>query len=159
VVYWSVRRAVRPRAQNSNGQRLMTAIDDSTVLERLGGEEAVRRWVDLFYTAVQADEVLAPLFPDDLTESREKQFAFFVQMLGGRPLYQERYGHPFLRYKHRKIAIGVPERDAWMRRVTESLRAVSADQEVVAYIERRLAPIADHMINHHPERKDAQFFN
>lgn len=137
----------------------MNAIDETTVLERLGGEDAVRRWVDLFYDAVRSDETLGPLFPADLTESREKQFAFFVQMLGGRPLYLERFGRPFLRYQHRKIRIGVPERDAWMRRLMESLRQVTADEELMAYLERKIAPIADHMINHHPGRKDAQFFN
>jgi hemoglobin len=137
----------------------MTAPDESMLIERLGGEPAVRRWVDLFYDAVARDPVLAPLFPGDLSESRDKQFAFFVQMLGGPALYQERYGQPFLRYRHRKVRIGVPERDAWMLRVMEALRQVSSDAELVARLERRLAAIADQMINHHPERKDARFFN
>jgi len=137
----------------------MSTVEDTSLIERLGGEEAVRRWVDLFYALVKADEVLAPLFPDDLSLSREKQFAFFVQMLGGPPLYQERFGRPFLRFHHRKVRIGLIERDAWMRRVMESLRQVSSDEELIAYLERRIAPLADHMINHHPESKNALFFN
>ena len=40
--------------------------------------------------------------------------AFFVEFFGGPPLYSERYGQPFLRFRHRKVKIGQPERDAWM---------------------------------------------
>jgi hemoglobin len=137
----------------------MNAIDETTVLERLGGEEAVRRWVTLFYEAIAGDPLLAPLFPADLAPSREKQFAFFVQLLGGAPLYSQRYGRPFLRYLHRKVRIGQPERDAWMRLLLASLRRVTADEELIAHLERKIAVIADSMINHHPEHRDALYFN
>ncbi len=130
-----------------------------TFLQRLGGEEAVRRWVTLFYDAVSQDAVLAPLFPEDLTDSRDKQFAFFVQYFGGPALYSERYGNPFLRYLHRHVKIGRPERDAWMLRLMETLRQVISDEALATEIERTVGPLADHMINHHPERKDALYFN
>lgn len=130
-----------------------------TFLQRLGGEEAVRRWVNLFYDAVSQDAVLAPLFPEDLTDSRDKQFAFFVQYFGGPALYSERYGNPFLRYLHRHVKIGQRERDAWMLRLMETLRQVISDEALATEIERTVGPLADHMINHHPERKDALYFN
>jgi hemoglobin len=137
----------------------MTPDADPSLLDRLGGPEAVRRWVDHFYDAIAQDPVLAPLFPADLTLSREKQFAFFVQLLGGPPLYNERFGRPFLRYLHRKVRIGQRERDAWMARLLESLGKVTDDAGLIAEVERKIGPIADHMINHHPERKDALYFN
>ncbi len=137
----------------------MTDSVAETILQRLGGEEAVRRWVTLFYDAVSQDAVLAPLFPGDLTDSRDKQFAFFVQYFGGPALYSERYGNPFLRYLHRHVKIGRSERDAWMLRLMETLRQVISDEALATEIERTIGPLDDHMINHHPERKDALYFN
>jgi len=128
-------------------------------LQQLGGEAGIRRWVDRFYSRVPGDAVLAPLFPSDLTESRDKQFAFFVEFFGGPALYSERYGQAFLRYKHRKVGIGVPERDAWMNLMMDSLKPEVSDAAVVERVAQRLGAVADHMINRHPDRHDAQFFN
>lgn len=161
MVYWTRARACAEGARRLGLREtgIMSAIDETAVLARLGGEEAVRRWVTFFYEAIARDALLAPLFPPDLSLSREKQFAFLVQLLGGRPLYAEQYGRPFLRYLHRHVRIGRPERDAWMRLLLESLRQVTADEELIAHLERKIAPIAEHMINHHPERRDALHFN
>ena len=131
----------------------------TTDLEALGGEAVVRRWVDRFYDQVPGDPILAPLFPPDLTASRDKQFEFFVQFLGGPPLYTQRHGQPFLRYKHRRIRIGQPERDAWLRLMLAGLAEQHPEPALEARIAQRLATLATDMINHHPERKDAQFFN
>jgi hemoglobin len=136
----------------------MAEFDPSTALQRLGGEEGIRAWVDRFYDAVSRDPLLAPLFPADLGPSRQKQFEFFVQMLGGPALYTERHGQPFLRYRHRHITIGQAERDAWMSCLMASLHEVTRDEELIAFLERRIAPIADHMVNHRPDQKDARFF-
>ena len=39
----------------------MTDATPETILQRLGGETAVRRWVTVFYEAVSQDALLAPL--------------------------------------------------------------------------------------------------
>jgi hemoglobin len=128
-------------------------------LERLGGQDAVRDWVRRFYDKVALDPLLAPLFPPDLTASRDKQFRYFVELFGGPPLYSQAHGKPFLRFKHRLAKIGRPERDAWMRLLLESLLETTGDAALVAAVEARIAPIADAMVNHHPQRQDAQYFN
>lgn len=97
-------------------------------LERLGGEAGIRRWVDRFYDQVPASPLLGLLFPPDLTGSRDKQWAFFVEFFGGTPLYTERYGPAFLRFKHRKARIGQLERDAWMDLMLASLRQQTGDE-------------------------------
>ena len=56
--------------------------------------------VEEFYRRVEADEELRRLFPEDLTEGREKQALFLEQWLGGEPRYSELYGHPRLRMRH-----------------------------------------------------------
>ena len=99
------------------------------------------------------------LFPPDLSLSREKQWAYFVQFFGGPDYYNERYGKAFLRFKHRNVRIGIPERDAWMRHLLESLRAHCGDEALVAEVERRVGPIANAMVNHDPSKQDAYYFN
>jgi hemoglobin len=126
-------------------------------LARLGGEEGIARWVAAFYDKVARDPLLAPLF-DDLERARTRQLDYFVEFFGGPRRYSERYGRPFLRFKHRQFRIGRPERDAWMRLVLEALGEVVADAAVRAEVERMLARIADAMINYDPQRHDAQYF-
>jgi hypothetical protein len=46
-----------------------------------------------------------------------------------------------------------------MELLTQSLREETGDEALVAAVAARVGPIADHMINHRPEKKDAQFFN
>ena len=108
----------------------MEQVAQQSFLDRLGGESVVSEWTRVFYESVAQDPVLAPLFPEDLTESREKQAAFFVEFLGGPARYSERYGQPFMRYRHRHVRIGQPERDAWMARVSEALLALVPDNPV-----------------------------
>jgi hemoglobin len=136
----------------------MTEHGAPTILERLGGAEGIRRWIWRFYDRVSQDGLLGPLFPADLTESRVKQAAFFIEFFGGPPEYTRRYGQAFLRFKHRRVTIGRPERDAWLAALVASLREQVAEADVVAEVERRIAPIATSMINHDPERKDAYYF-
>jgi len=54
------------------------------------------------------------MFPDDMTESSKKSAAFFVQLLGGPPQYQERYGSPRLRMRHLPFAIDEQARQTWL---------------------------------------------
>lgn len=126
-------------------------------LERLGGEEGIARWVTRFYEKVAQDPVLAPLFAD-LERARSRQQDYFVEFFGGPRRYSEQHGRPFLRFRHRKFRIGQAERDAWMRLVIEALREVGADDAVAGAVEQRLAPIADAMVNYHPQRQDAYYF-
>ena len=129
------------------------------IIEDLGGEVVVRDWVERSYGRISRDSLLAPLFPKDLTESKEKQVAFFVQFFGGPALYSEKYGQPFLRYLHRKVKIGQPERDAWMALLMESLREITTDGDLIRKVEEKVGAMADHMINHRPDQKDALYFN
>ncbi len=52
-----------------------------TLYDRMGGEEAIRKLVEAFYPKVQADPLLSPLFPADITPVMEKQYLFLTQFL------------------------------------------------------------------------------
>ena len=129
------------------------------MLARLGGEEAVARWMTLFYDRVKTNSVLFPLFQEDLSVSREKQTAYMVEFLGGEAKYTEKYGKPFLRFRHRHVQIGQPERDAWLALFMETLLEITEDQEVISTIEAAVTPIANAMVNHKPGQQDAYYFN
>ncbi|HEX7927771.1 MAG TPA: globin [bacterium] len=131
----------------------------TVTLERFGGEEGVRRWVERFYNKVAQHPLLQLIFPKDLTASKDKQYRYFVEFFGGPPLYSSVHGPPFLRYKHRKAKIGEPERDAWLEALLTSLREETGDEDLVAAVEEVVNPIANHMVNHHPDKKDAIYFN
>ena len=135
-------------------------------LPALGGTEGIGRWVGRFYDLIAEHPLLSPMF-GDLEASKAKQQAYFVEFFGGPKLYSERHGKPFLRFLHRHVKIGREERDAWMELAMESLREEMAQglpgdpthgEAVIAEVEMLLGDMADKMINHHPQKKDAYYF-
>ena len=93
----------------------------STVFQAVGGLETFRRLVDAFYRGVEGDPLLRPMYPADLTESREHLALFLAQYFGGPATYSEQRGHPRLRMRHAPFAIGPAERDAWLARMREAV--------------------------------------
>lgn len=125
-------------------------LERNQLFERMGGEAGIRRLVDRFYDYMDAlPEVrgLRALHPPTLEGSRDKLFWFLVGWLGGPPLYVNRFGHPRLRARHLPFAIGVAERDAWMRCMREALAECVADLELRTFMDELLARLADHMRN------------
>ena len=53
------------------------------LFERIGGQPAIDRLVDLLYEGIGDDDQLRPLFPRDLADSRSMQKLFFAQWLDG----------------------------------------------------------------------------
>jgi hemoglobin len=101
----------------------------ATMYERVGGEEFFTALIGRFYAGVAIDPVLRPLYPDDLSESRDHLALFLAQYWGGPPRYGEMRGHPRLRMRHAPFVIGELERDAWLRHMIEALRAAELEPE------------------------------
>ena len=66
------------------------------------GEEGVFRLLEDFYVELGKSEArhLFPTSPEGLKTASERSAAFFVQLLGGPPLFIERYGPPRMRMRH-----------------------------------------------------------
>lgn len=116
--------------------------DDSegqTVYEQVGGDETFRHLVDCFYARIERDDLLRPLFPDDLTQGKERQFLFLTQFWGGPPRYNDLRGHPRLRMRHAPFRIGRAERDAWVGHMLAAIDEVGiaepAGSQMRAYFE------------------------
>lgn len=84
-----------------------------SLYERIG-PEPLAALVERFYQRVAADPLLAPIFPVDLSETAQKQFAFLSGFTGGPPLYHQRYGHPRLRARHLPFPITPARARAWL---------------------------------------------
>src|SRR5215467_14121350 len=90
----------------------------------VGGDEPYLRPVDNFYAGVEADPLLRPLYPCDLTDSKKHLALFLIQRTGGHMTYSMERGHPRMRARHMPFAIGWKERDAWIVHMTKALDSV-----------------------------------
>ena len=81
---------------------------------RIMGEANIFRMISDFYNELEKSE-MRRLFPSDMQEASEKSAAFFVAILGGPPLYFEKYGPPRMRARHLPFVIDdLKSFSAWM---------------------------------------------
>jgi hemoglobin len=128
---------------------------ERTVYDLIGGENTLRRLVDVFYDKVAQDPVLRPVFPADLEEGKQWQFLFLMQYWGGPARYSEERGHPRLRMRHMPFRIDAAAGQAWLRCMLEAIDEVGivdpARTEMREYFERA----AQFMVNTRVEEVDS----
>lgn len=79
------------------------------------GEENIFAMMRDFYREL-ANSSIRHLFPlNDMMAAADRSAAFFVGILGGPPLYQQRHGNPMMRARHMPFAIDEPARIEWLR--------------------------------------------
>jgi hemoglobin len=127
-------------------------IAQGTIYARVGGEAFFVDLVDRFYTAVESDPVLRPMYPDDLAESRRTLAGFLAQYFGGPPAYSEERGHPRLRMRHAPFTIGQAERDHWLAHMIDAVHSTDLPEDVTAAMEQYFEMASTHMINDSPLR-------
>lgn len=62
-----------------------------------------------------AESEIRELFPEDVVEASRRSAAFFVQLLGGPPLFSQQYGPPRMRQRHLPFEIDDEARAVWLR--------------------------------------------
>lgn len=77
------------------------------------GEENIFRMMEDFYRELEQSEA-RHLFPKDMVEASKKSACFFVGLLGGPPLYHQRYGNPMMRARHLPFVIDEAARQVWL---------------------------------------------
>lgn len=77
------------------------------------GKENILAMLRAFYQEI-ARSPIRPMFAQDLDEAAQKIGLYFVGLLGGPPLYQDRYGPPMLRKRHIPFAIDEDGRATWL---------------------------------------------
>ncbi|SBW23175.1 globin [Candidatus Protofrankia californiensis] len=86
-----------------------------------GGVEVLARIVSRFYGKVAADDVLGPMYGEDLAGAAERLRAFLTQYWGGPRDYSPLRGHPRLQMRHAPFPINGRAREAWLRLMAEAL--------------------------------------
>ncbi|MPY66161.1 globin [Deinococcus sp. SDU3-2] len=125
----------------------LSLAEGGSLYDRIG-PEALASLVRRFYAHVARDPDLAPIFPEDLTHTAEKQFAFLSGFLGGPPLYHQHYGHPRLRARHLPFEITPTRGRAWLACMNAALRETPEIGEAEAReLYAALARVAVHMVN------------
>lgn len=120
---------------------------EQSLYDRIGGAETIRRLVEAFYPKVQADPLIGPLFPEDITPVMEKQFMFLSQFFGGPRLYSEKYGHPMMRARHLPFPITVERAVAWLDCMRSALQDIGLPKELRDEVLERLKGPAYHFVN------------
>ena len=77
------------------------------------GEANIFKMMEDFYGEMEQSSLRA-MFPQDMMAAAQKSAAFFVGLLGGPPLYQQRYGSPMMRARHLPFPIDEAARQEWL---------------------------------------------
>ncbi|MEO6988329.1 MAG: globin [Aquihabitans sp.] len=119
-----------------------------SLFHRVGGRPYFDGLVTRFYARVETDEVLLPMYPEDLTDSIRNTAGFIAQFFGGGTAeYSDERGHPRLRGRHMGFVIGQVERDAWARHMLASVAESDASAADKAQLIEYFEMAATHMIN------------
>jgi hemoglobin len=120
--------------------------------EAVGGEETFTKLVTRFYAEVESDPVLRPVYPTkSLAAATEHLRLFLMQYWGGPSTYNELRGHPRLRMRHVRFAIGPAERDAWLRHMRTAMDELNLDPDRDAELWQYLVMAAHSLVNKPPE--------
>jgi hemoglobin len=94
-----------------------------TVYEWAGGAAAFRRLTEVFYDAVEHDEILAPVFSSMSPQHREHVALWLGEVFGGPPRYTDELGgYPEMLRHHLGLGLTEEQRARWA-----ALIAASAD--------------------------------
>lgn len=85
----------------------------NSAIYRIMGDANIFRMMADFYRELEKSEV-RPLFPADMEQASKKSAEFFVTLLGGPPLYMQKYGPPRMRARHIPFEIDERARQIWL---------------------------------------------
>ena len=79
----------------------------------LMGEANIFRMMSDLYKEIEKSNI-RHLFPADMEEASRKSALFFVTILGGPPLYAQKFGPPRMRARHIPFEIDERARQTWL---------------------------------------------
>src|SRR5262245_26874524 len=85
----------------------------SKEIYQLMGEANIFKMIADLYKEIEKTDIRR-LFPADMEEASKKSAMFFVGLLGGPPLYIEKFGSPRMRARHLPFVIDEQAREVWL---------------------------------------------
>jgi hemoglobin len=128
-----------------------TALQPHEVFDRVGGMEAFEAIVDGFYRRVAEDELLRPMYPDDLEPGKRHLAMFLAQYWGGGPVYSSERGHPRLRMRHAPFAITPEAALRWATHMTAAIEELRFPSDVEALLLTYVQQATPTLINQLPD--------
>ena len=125
-------------------------MSEQTVYAQIGAD-AIRRVVDNFYSRIEQDPELRPLFPEKLERGKENQYLFLVQYFGGPGDYSEQRGHPRLRMRHAPFSIGPRESELWLGHMLAAIDEVGIPEPARTSMRDYFQRAAPFMVNRFEE--------
>jgi hemoglobin len=119
----------------------------NVIYKEIGSDEPFYKLVDDFYSRVETDIILRPLYPNDLTLPKKHLALFLIQRFGGAPIYSEERGHPRMRSRHMPFKIGLNEKNAWMINMNAALNTVPEFAPYKSLLNEYFEDFATFMIN------------
>ena len=122
----------------------MTAADDVSIYESIGGGSALAAVVDDFYVRVLADPQLAGFFAGaNMQKLKGRQVEFFAAALGGPDLYQG----ASMQKAHAGRGISQADFDKVAFHLTAALAAAGVPDETIAQIAEAITPLAGDIVS------------
>ncbi|WP_166418311.1 group II truncated hemoglobin [Cochlodiniinecator piscidefendens] len=127
-----------------------------TLLDRIGGEVAVKRLVETFYDLMESDPEVYELHRlhfrgHGLNLTRSEQFNFLTGFFGGRRYYIEKHGHMNLRQIHEHIPIRSADVEMWLELMDRALEQCDMRGPDIEKIRATLRRAALTLINDLPD--------
>ena len=92
------------------------------------GDANIKQLVHDFYQGIRNDELLRPMYKNDLEGAEERLFLFMVQYLGGPDKYNQLRGHPRLRQRHVTFPVTEEAKQHWLANMRTALDKSEIDQ-------------------------------
>jgi hemoglobin len=122
----------------------MTAADDVSIYESIGGGSALAAVVDDFYVRVLADPQLAGFFAGaNMQKLKGRQVEFFAAALGGPDFYQG----ASMRQAHAGRGISQADFDRVAFHLAAALAAAGVPAATIALIAAAITPLADDIVS------------
>jgi hemoglobin len=121
------------------------------VFERIGGLEAFESLVASFYARVAVDELLRPMYPEDLEPGKRHLALFLAQYWGGGDLYDRERGHPRLRMRHAPFPVTPAAAVRWAELMAAAIREHAFPSDVEALLLAYVARATPTLINRVPD--------
>jgi hemoglobin len=112
------------------------------------GDEGFARLVSAFYRRVPHDDLLGPMYgEEDLAGAEQRLRDFLVFRFGGPSRYIETRGHPRLRMRHVRFAIGSEARDRWLGLMQAALDEAQLPAEAAVVLRAFFEATSTFLIN------------
>jgi hemoglobin len=118
--------------------------------DRIGGETVVEALVEAFYREMDTRPEargIRSMHPADLGPVKSILKLHLVEWLGGPRRYSAERGHPRLRARHARFAIGPAERAAWLTCMDAALEQVVGDAALRAELRAAFRRTAEAIVN------------